>query len=183
MAICQPDYLAMAAVHKSKGRGATQARASSGVGVAHTWRCLGTSVLWSLGTSAVPGAYLLVHRDRAQQVGAREEQVGRGQGRVSDFSVPPRAGATCSIRFEPSHTVGCIPTCPLGSSGGYLAHKTQGAEHKSKYINTHSNVLAWRIPGTGEPGGLPSILGAPKSLQMVIAAMKLKEAYSLEGKL
>ena len=25
--------------------------------------------------------------------------------------------------------------------------------------------------------------GAPKSLQMVVAAMKLKEAYSLEGKL
>ena len=22
---------------------------------------------------------------------------------------------------------------------------------------THSNVLAWRIPGTGEPGGLPSV--------------------------
>ena len=21
---------------------------------------------------------------------------------------------------------------------------------------THSSVLAWRIPGTGEPGGLPS---------------------------
>ena len=27
------------------------------------------------------------------------------------------------------------------------------------------------------------ILGAPKSLQMVIAAMKLKDAYFLEGKL
>ena len=27
------------------------------------------------------------------------------------------------------------------------------------------------------------ILGAPKSLQLVIAAMKLKDAYSLEGKL
>ena len=27
------------------------------------------------------------------------------------------------------------------------------------------------------------ILGAPKSLQMVIAAMNLKNAYSLEGKL
>jgi len=26
-------------------------------------------------------------------------------------------------------------------------------------------------------------LGAPKSLQMVIAAMKLKDTYSLEGKL
>ena len=27
------------------------------------------------------------------------------------------------------------------------------------------------------------LFGAPKSLQMVIAAMKLKDAYSLEGKL
>ena len=23
---------------------------------------------------------------------------------------------------------------------------------------THSSVLAWRIPGTGEPGGLPSLV-------------------------
>ena len=22
---------------------------------------------------------------------------------------------------------------------------------------THSSVLAWRVPGTGEPGGLPSL--------------------------
>ena len=26
-----------------------------------------------------------------------------------------------------------------------------------KEMATHSIVLAWRIPGTGEPGGLPSI--------------------------
>ena len=26
-----------------------------------------------------------------------------------------------------------------------------------KEIATHSSVLAWRIPGTGEPGGLPSM--------------------------
>ena len=26
-----------------------------------------------------------------------------------------------------------------------------------KYMATHSSVLAWRIPGTGEPGGLPSM--------------------------
>ena len=25
-----------------------------------------------------------------------------------------------------------------------------------KEMATHSSVLAWRIPGTGEPGGLPS---------------------------
>ena len=26
-----------------------------------------------------------------------------------------------------------------------------------KAMATHSNVLAWRIPGTEEPGGLPSL--------------------------
>ena len=26
-----------------------------------------------------------------------------------------------------------------------------------KEMPTHSRVLAWRIPGTGEPGGLPSM--------------------------
>ena len=27
----------------------------------------------------------------------------------------------------------------------------------------HSSVLAWRIPGTGEPGGLPSMGGVAQS--------------------
>ena len=26
-----------------------------------------------------------------------------------------------------------------------------------KEMATHSGVLAWRVPGTGEPGGLPSV--------------------------
>ena len=26
-----------------------------------------------------------------------------------------------------------------------------------KETATHSNILAWRIPGTGKPGGLPSM--------------------------
>jgi len=26
-----------------------------------------------------------------------------------------------------------------------------------KEMATHSSVLGWRIPGTGEPGGLPSL--------------------------
>ena len=29
--------------------------------------------------------------------------------------------------------------------------------HTLKEMATHSSVLAWRIPGTGEPGGLPSM--------------------------
>ena len=41
----------------------------------------------------------------------------------------------------------------------------------------------WEIDGeTGETVS-DFIFGAPKSLQMVIAAMKLKDAYFLEGKL
>ena len=31
-----------------------------------------------------------------------------------------------------------------------------------KEMATHSSVLAWRIPGTGEPGGLPSMVGSHK---------------------
>ena len=30
-------------------------------------------------------------------------------------------------------------------------------ERLEKEMATHSSVLAWRIPGTGEPGGLPSM--------------------------
>ena len=26
-----------------------------------------------------------------------------------------------------------------------------------KEMATHSSILAWKIPGTGEPGGLPSV--------------------------
>ena len=29
---------------------------------------------------------------------------------------------------------------------------------------THSSVLAWRIPGTGEPGGLPSRVAQSRTL-------------------
>ena len=41
-------------------------------------------------------------------------------------------------------------------------------------------ITSWQID---EETVRDFILGAPKSLQMVIAAMKLKDAYSLEGKL
>ena len=32
-----------------------------------------------------------------------------------------------------------------------------------KEMATHSSVLAWRILGTGEPGGLPAIYGVTQS--------------------
>ena len=44
-------------------------------------------------------------------------------------------------------------------------------------------ITSWEIDGETVETVTDFILGAPKSLQMVIAAMKLKDAYSLEGKL
>ena len=66
---------------------------------------------------------------------------------------------------------------------------------------THSNVLAWRIPGTGEPDGLPSmglhkvgqdlsnlaaarliIAFLPKSKRLLISWLQSPSAVNLEPK-
>ena len=44
-------------------------------------------------------------------------------------------------------------------------------------------ITSWAIDGETVETMSDFIFWAPKSLQMVIAAMKLKDAYSLEGKL
>ena len=44
-------------------------------------------------------------------------------------------------------------------------------------------ITSWEIDGETVERVTDFIFWAPKSLQMVIAAMKLKDAYSLEGKL
>ena len=44
-------------------------------------------------------------------------------------------------------------------------------------------ITSWQIDGETVETVSDFILGAPESLQMVIAAMKLKDACSLEGKL
>ena len=44
-------------------------------------------------------------------------------------------------------------------------------------------ITSWQIDGETVETMADFILGAPKSLQMVTAAMKLKDPYSLEGKL
>ena len=50
-------------------------------------------------------------------------------------------------------------------------------------IMASSPITSWQIDGETVETMSDFILGAPKSLQMVTAAMKLKDAYSLEGKL
>ena len=50
-------------------------------------------------------------------------------------------------------------------------------------ITASSPITPWQIDGETVETVADFIFWAPKSLQMVIAAMKLKATYSLEGKL
>ena len=59
--------------------------------------------------------------------------------------------------------------------------KAQHSENEDHGIWSH-HFMGNRWGNSGNSVRL-YFLGAPKSLQMVIAAMKLKDAYSLEGKL
>ena len=53
---------------------------------------------------------------------------------------------------------------------------------KTKIMASHP-ITSWEIDGETVEIVSDFILGAPKSPQMVTAAMKLKDAYSLEEKL
>ena len=50
-------------------------------------------------------------------------------------------------------------------------------------IMSSGPITSWQIDGETVDTVADFIFGGSKSLQMVIAAMKLKDAYSLEGKL
>ena len=56
-------------------------------------------------------------------------------------------------------------------------------EGKSEKVGLKLNIQKMKIDGETVETVSDFIFLAPKSLQMVIAAMKLKNAYSLEGKL
>ena len=49
-------------------------------------------------------------------------------------------------------------------------------------VTASGPITSWQIDGETVETVSDFIFGAPKSLQMVTAAMKLKDAYSMEGK-
>ena len=53
--------------------------------------------------------------------------------------------------------VGCSPWGHEESDTTERLHFHISLHTLEKEMATHSTVLAWRIPGMGEPGGLPSI--------------------------
>ena len=50
-------------------------------------------------------------------------------------------------------------------------------------ITAYGSITSWQIDGETMETVTDYFLGAPKSLQMVTAAMKLKDSYSLDEKL
>ena len=54
---------------------------------------------------------------------------------------------------------------------------------KKMKIMVSGPITSWQIDGETMETGRYLIWGAPKSLQMVTAAMKIKDAHSLEEKL
>ena len=54
---------------------------------------------------------------------------------------------------------------------------------KKTEVMASSPVTSWQIDGETVETVTDLFFGVPKSLQIVTASMKLKDAYSLEGKL
>ena len=54
---------------------------------------------------------------------------------------------------------------------------------QKRKIMASGPITSWQMDGEKWKQGQTLFWGAPKSLQMVIAAVKLKGTYSLEGKL
>ena len=63
-------------------------------------------------------------------------------------------------KFHIYPLVYCIGDFPDGSDGKvsvYIVRDLGWEDSLEKEMAIHSSVLAWRIPGMGEPGGLPSM--------------------------
>ena len=73
-------------------------------------------------------------------------------------------------------------TTPMAESEEELKSLLKLNIQKTK-IMAPSPITSWQIDGEIMEIVTDFILGAPKSLQVVTAAMKLKDACSLEGKL
>ena len=83
----------------------------------------------------------------------RDETQSQRHGRALGSKVGE--GTTCFPLREAGSLVGCSPWGHRESDvAGRLQFHFYALE---KEMATHSSVLAWRIPGTAEPGGLLSV--------------------------
>ena len=134
-----------------------------------TWRC-GDSRrgAWCRATGAAPGLRR-PGRGRGARWGAPRRQPRGGE----PYSVD-RVSVWCGVGIRQHLDMPLQYSClenPMG--GGVWRAAVHGVAKSRKQLSdftfpfhfhalekemaTHSSVLAWRIPGTGEPGGLPSL--------------------------
>ena len=73
-----------------------------------------------------------------------QKEPDRANTLISDFSLQNGEMSETSLLFQATWFVTLVSAA---LANGYL----------EKEMATHSSVLAWRIPGTGKPGGLPSL--------------------------
>ena len=103
--------------------------------------CFLDSFLWSI--TALQGNYI-------SAIQQSETATGEGNGNPLQYSClenPMDGGATCRLQSTGSLRVG----------HDWDFTFTFHLRALEKEMATHSSVLAWRIPGVGEPGGLPSL--------------------------
>ena len=87
----------------------------------------------------------------------------------------------------------CLVSCLAESEGELESHLMKVEEESEKVglklniqktkIMASGTITSWEIDGETVETVTDFIFWAPKSLQIVTAAMKVKDAYSLEGKL
>ena len=74
-------------------------------------------------------------------------------------------------------------TAQFSKVSGILSAALSQLNIQKKKIMASGPITSWEIDGKTMETVSDFIFSAPKSLQMVTVAMKLKDAYSLEGKL
>ena len=71
-------------------------------------------------------------------------------------AVAPHSGTLSWKSHGRRSLVDCSPwDCEESNTNGRTSFSTFHFHALEKEMATHSSVLAWRIPGTAEPGGLP----------------------------
>ena len=69
---------------------------------------------------------------------------------------------SCGCSVFPAPFIEEAVFAPLYILASFVKNKVPiGASEKA--MAPHSSTLAWRIPGTGEPGGLPDVYGVAQS--------------------
>ena len=78
------------------------------------------------------------------------------QARVLEWGGPPNSGRTKLPKNAPTSQLraNVQRSHKLRNAHAFWSHLPLKEE---KEMATHSSILAWRIPGMGEPGGLPSL--------------------------